>query len=520
MEIFNILENSNLIGVLILLYHSKYLTLIALTTIAIYFWLFRSSKHVYLVDFICFRTSNSYRTPISSIIEHAELDGFGTGGLNGFLTKVLERSGIGNECYVPSSIPVLPSDLSLNSTMEELELVIFSTVSNLFTKHKLNPRSIDVVITNCSLVCTVPSLATMIINKFGLRSNVMSFNLSGMGCSAGLLSVSLAKDLLRVHKNSTVLVMSMESVSSNPYTGKVKSMLLANCLFRMGGVAILLSNKTNYKHIAKYELQHLTRTHLGSKDTAYKCVFQEADEEGCIGVSLSRSILQVAGEAMKTNMSTLAAFVLPYSEIIKYGLSVTWKKFWPPARKRGTYIPDFRKAFDHFCVHAGGKAVIDAIKESLKLKDRDVEASKMTLYRFGNTSSSSVWYSLSYLEAKEQEISEMVIPPPVKPPRLTNFLKPYVLKMHFTNKFVNAQVIHSPTATVASSASSQEKALRPSMESTRDVAAAGKIGKILAERLLSKNIPAVSVFLKREQRYHGKIKAVVDSLREGGIKLL
>ncbi|TXG65152.1 hypothetical protein EZV62_006427 [Acer yangbiense] len=400
MEIFNILENSNLIEVLILLYHSKYLTLIALTTIAIYFWLFRSSKHVYLVDFICFRTSTSYRTPISSIIEHAELDGFGTGGLTGFLTKVLERSGIGNECYVPSSIPVLPSDLSLNSTMEELEMVIFSTVSSLFTKHKLNPRSIDVVITNCSLVCTVPSLATMIINKFGLRSNVMSFNLSGMGCSAGLLSVSLAKDLLRVHKNSTVLVMSMESVSSNPYKGKVKSMLLANCLFRMGGVAILLSNKTNYKHIAKYELQHLTRTHLGSKDTAYKCVFQEADEEGCIGVSLSRSILQVAGEAMKTNMSTLAAFVLPYSEIIKYGLSVTWKKFWPPARKRGTYIPDFRKAFNHFCVHAGGKAVIDAIKESLKLKDRDVEASKMTLYRFGNTSSSSVWYSLSYLEAK------------------------------------------------------------------------------------------------------------------------
>ncbi|KAK2640583.1 hypothetical protein Ddye_028378 [Dipteronia dyeriana] len=114
----------------------------------------------------------------------------------------------------------------------------------------------------------------------------------------------------------------------------------------------------------------------------------------------------------------------------------------------------------------------------------------------------------------------MVIPPPVKPPRLTNFLKPYVLKMHFTNKFVNAQVIHSPTATVASSASSQEKALRPIMESTRDVAAAGMIGKILAERLLSKNIPAVSVFLKREQKYHGKIKAVIDSLREGGVKLL
>ncbi|XP_010256324.1 PREDICTED: uncharacterized protein LOC104596746 [Nelumbo nucifera] len=114
----------------------------------------------------------------------------------------------------------------------------------------------------------------------------------------------------------------------------------------------------------------------------------------------------------------------------------------------------------------------------------------------------------------------MVIPPPVRPPRITNFLKPYVLKMHFTNKYVSAQVIHSPTATVAASASSQEKALRSSMENTRDVAAAAKIGKILGERLLIKDIPAVSVILKREQKYHGKVKAVIDSVRDAGVKLI
>ncbi|RDX68777.1 rplR, partial [Mucuna pruriens] len=110
----------------------------------------------------------------------------------------------------------------------------------------------------------------------------------------------------------------------------------------------------------------------------------------------------------------------------------------------------------------------------------------------------------SGLRVKRQD---MVIPPPVRPPRITNFLKPYVLKMHFTNKYVSAQVIHTPTATVASSASSQEKALRSSMETSRDVAAAAKIGKLLAERLFLKGIPAVSVHLKREQKYHGKIKA-------------
>ncbi|KAK7258350.1 hypothetical protein RIF29_23923 [Crotalaria pallida] len=121
---------------------------------------------------------------------------------------------------------------------------------------------------------------------------------------------------------------------------------------------------------------------------------------------------------------------------------------------------------------------------------------------------------------REQKYHGMVVPPPVRAPRIINFLKPYVLKMHFTNKYVSAQVIHTPTATVASFASSQEKALRCSLETKRDVAAAGKIGKILAERLLLKNIPAVSVHLKREQKYHGKVKALIDSIREAGVKLL
>ena len=38
----------------------------------------------------------------------------------------------------------------------------------------------------------------MIINRYKLRSNIRSFNLSGMGCSAGLISIDLARDMLQV----------------------------------------------------------------------------------------------------------------------------------------------------------------------------------------------------------------------------------------------------------------------------------------------------------------------------------
>ncbi|XP_065854506.1 3-ketoacyl-CoA synthase 7-like [Euphorbia lathyris] len=360
-----------------------------------------NSKKVYLLDFVCYKAPKTHRVPISTFIEHEQRFGnFGDATL-GFQTKVIERSGIGGETYLPSGMHLLPADHTLKSAVEEAEMVLFTSVEILLKTHKIEPKNIDMLITNCSLVCPTPSLSAMIINKFGFRSNILSFNLSGMGCSAGLLSISLARDLLKVHKNSLILVVSTEAVSSNMYRGKVKSMLLANCLFRMGGTAILLSNRKTDRKIAKYELQQLVRTNLASKNGSYKCVFQEEDEEGFIGVSLSRSILQVASEALKTNMAALALNVLPYSELIKYAvLAVLWRRNWPPAKKRNAYVPNFKKAFDHFCIHAGGKTVIDAIKVKLKLNDRDVEASKMTLYRFGNTSSSSVWYSLGYLEAK------------------------------------------------------------------------------------------------------------------------
>ncbi|XP_058076318.1 3-ketoacyl-CoA synthase 7-like [Magnolia sinica] len=392
------LNQSSITQTLISSTHLHFMALAILILITIYrTW---PSKRIYLIDFSCYSPPDFFRIPSATYIEHAHLIDAFNEDLVDFQLKVLERSGLGNETCLPMTMNQLPHDGSLSASRREVKDVLFAAVEDLFAKNHIDPKTIDIIVSNCSIFAPTPSICSMIIHKFGFRSNVMSFHLSGMGCSAGLLSVSLVKDLLKVHNNSLALVLSMEAVSPGGYTGSSKSMLLTNILFRMGGTAILLSNRENDKSTARYELQHLVRTHLGSDDRSYGCIFQQPDPTGLLGVALSRAIIQVAGTALRSNIISLGPLVLPYAEQVRYGLSVIRRKVWPLGRDVGLYVPDFRKAFEHFCIHAGGRAVIDAIECELGLSDEDVEASKMTLYRFGNTSSSSIWYELCYLEAK------------------------------------------------------------------------------------------------------------------------
>ncbi|OMP01546.1 hypothetical protein COLO4_11790 [Corchorus olitorius] len=362
----------------------------------------RSVNCVYLMDFACYRPPDSLRAVIATFTEYLQTtDIFDRESID-FQVRVLERAGVGNESCVPPAAFEIPCNTSMREGRLEVEEVLFTAVKDLLTKHKINPKSIDILISNCSLFNPIPSITTMVMNKFGFRSDIKSFHLSGMGCSAGILSISLAKDLLKVHKNSLALVLSTEATGPSVYEGKNKSMLVTNTLFRMGGVAILLSNRKQDRNKAKYKLQHIVRTHMGFDDQSYNSVFQQTDEEGFKGVSLSRALLHVAAKALKTNMLELGPLVLPYSEQLKYGWSVIKKKIIRSAddQEKGSYVPNFKTAFEHFCIHAGGRAVIDAMEDNLRLQKEDIEASRMTLYRFGNTSSSSLWYELCYLEAK------------------------------------------------------------------------------------------------------------------------
>ncbi|XWS35946.1 hypothetical protein CRYUN_Cryun20dG0040300 [Craigia yunnanensis] len=358
----------------------------------------KRSRPVYLVDFACYKPEDDRKMSVDSFLKMTEDSGAFTEDTLHFQRRISTRSGLGDETYFPKGITSRPPNLCMEEARTEAEAVMFGALDSLFEKTEVKPKDIGILIVNCSLFNPTPSLSAMIVNHYKLRTDIKSYNLGGMGCSAGLISIELAKTLLQANPNTYAVVVSTENITLNWYFGNDKSMLLCNCIFRMGGAAVLLSNKTRDKARSKYQLVHLVRTHKGADDKHYNCVYQREDEKGTIGVSLARELMAVAGDALKTNITTLGPLVLPFTEQFTFFVTLVRKKIFKAKVK--PYIPDFKLAFEHFCIHAGGRAVLDELQKNLQLSDWHMEPSRMTLHRFGNTSSSSLWYELAYTEAK------------------------------------------------------------------------------------------------------------------------
>ncbi|EMS59116.1 3-ketoacyl-CoA synthase 11 [Triticum urartu] len=407
-------------------------------------------RPVYLVDFACYKPDDARKCSRARFMDCTEKLGTFTDDNVEFQRRIVERSGLGEETYLPEAVLNLPPNPSMANARVEAEKVMFGALDQLFAKTGVKAKDIGVLVVNCSLFNPTPSLSAMVVNKYQLRGNIVSYNLGGMGCSAGLIAIDLAKDLLQAQPGTYAVVISMENITLNWYFGNDRSMLVSNCLFRMGGAAILLSNRRSARRRSKYQLVHTVRTHKGADDKAFRCVYQQEDESGKRGVSLSKDLMAIAGGALKTNITTLGPLVLPLSEQLLFFATLaakklvccrcrsscsSWRPWWPRRRSRprssptsrtsswrsstcastraggpcwtswsGTwvkpYIPDFKLAFEHFCIHAGGRAVLDQMESNLQLTEWHMEPSRMTLHRFGNTSSSSLWYELAYAEAK------------------------------------------------------------------------------------------------------------------------
>jgi large subunit ribosomal protein L18 len=90
------------------------------------------------------------------------------------------------------------------------------------------------------------------------------------------------------------------------------------------------------------------------------------------------------------------------------------------------------------------------------------------------------------------------------------------LSVHRSSKNIYVQVIDDVAGRTLAAASTLDADLRSSLKTGADVAAAAAVGKLVAERATKAGVTEV-VFDRGAFIYHGRIKALAEAAREGGL---
>ena len=91
------------------------------------------------------------------------------------------------------------------------------------------------------------------------------------------------------------------------------------------------------------------------------------------------------------------------------------------------------------------------------------------------------------------------------------------LSVFRSSQHIYAQVIDDGAGRTLAAASSLEKGLRGDLKTGADKAAAAKVGQLVAERAKAAGVDKV-VFDRGAYIYHGRVKALADAAREGGLQ--
>ncbi|MEC8022785.1 MAG: hypothetical protein VX223_02560, partial [Myxococcota bacterium] len=218
----------------------------------------------------------------------------------------------------------------------------------------LKPQDIDFLVVNYMAGKTLPSLSSHLAGTLGLRNDVVTVNMSDMGCSAAVAALDLGRRLLNGETDpKRVLMVALEPVSNLFQAEDDSGAIVGNTLFGEGCAAVVLST---HREAMVYDIEHSQRVIHADPESvdAIKLVW---NEHGPM-IQLSKQIPEVAGRAIESNLRKLVPQFLPLGDKLRYALT---KK-----------TPKWQKRIDHWAIHPGGTSVLRGFQRQLRLSDADL----------------------------------------------------------------------------------------------------------------------------------------------------
>lgn len=225
----------------------------------------------------------------------------------------------------------------------------------------LQAVDIDAVVVSTCTGYLCPGLSGYVVEQLGLNAHVQAYDLVGQGCAAALPNFRLGYALLTAQTCEHVLSICVEVSSAAMYLDNDPGVLISACLFGDGAGAAVLSRQTGAR---QRRIEWVDSTSLLVPAHRQALMFEQRD--GMLRNRLSKDVPALAATYAQRVLET----VLGRADLDTADISA-------------------------WIMHAGGRDVLLALKQKLRLQSEDLRYSAAMLREYGNLSSAFVYFVLA-----------------------------------------------------------------------------------------------------------------------------
>src|SRR5688572_17457114 len=221
-------------------------------------------------------------------------------------------------------------------------------------------QDIDGVIISTCTGYLCPGLTSYVIERLGLRHDVLALDLVGQGCGAAIPNLRAAEALLAAQRCDRVLSICVEICSAAFYIDDDPGVLVSACLFGDGAGAAVVSREAAAGRLCPQWKTILSHTHPEERDA-----LRFEQRGGMLRNILTSEVPELAARHAELVLDRALA---------QSGLT--------------------RESIDTWIWHAGGRKVLEAVQRTIGLEAAELRRSAEVLREYGNVSSACVYFVL------------------------------------------------------------------------------------------------------------------------------
>jgi predicted naringenin-chalcone synthase len=226
-------------------------------------------------------------------------------------------------------------------------------------KEVLEPQQITHLITVSCTGMSAPGLDLQVTEALKLPSNIFRTSVNFMGCYAAIHAMKIARMICETSSQANVIIVCTEICTIHFQQPFSIDHAASSLLFGDGSAAVLVSNAATSSRQLKLKSFYSEVSYKGKNDMSWQ--------------------ISTKGFLMK-----LSAYI---PQLIQEDISGLVHK----ALQQGGMKQD---EISHWCLHPGGKKILDVIQSQLDLSTEDLSCSRSVLSKYGNMSSPTILFVL------------------------------------------------------------------------------------------------------------------------------